>query len=280
MLRIQDDDLRKDFYSFSKTQRSFVFILILAFFLTFIYTPLELQVLKHIFQIERNSSYFSFPLLSTFNLTIVNISTWFYVIAQMYSSPFIKNFDKLNSTIFIISVTILAIFRIFRYSAMSCELDLLSDIIIGRECEDKHILSWDTGLYLVIPQILFIIIIKDIRFWLSCLSFISVLITILALSIRYHPRYIGLTIIWGPLIFFLLKEVYLQRVRNYFLNRRIVETLINNENNQAENQANEMRHMIANVAHDLKTVRNSSLITKNYLILSCLLAFVFFYIRC
>lgn len=60
-------------------------------------------------------------------------------------------------------------------------------------------------------------------------------------------------------VIFLLGELHYQRVQG-FLNRKKVQQLLeDNEKNADANHAMEMRHMISNVAHDLKTVSFDSL---------------------
>ena len=52
----------------------------------------------------------------------------------------------------------------------------------------------------------------------------------------------------------LFGEVHFQRVRSFLDQKKIQELLEENERNADANHAMEMRHMIGNVAHDLKTV--------------------------
>ncbi len=54
-------------------------------------------------------------------------------------------------------------------------------------------------------------------------------------------------------------EVHFQRVNAFLSNRKLQEILAENERNADANHAMEMRHMIGNVAHDLKTVSLKSL---------------------
>lgn len=53
----------------------------------------------------------------------------------------------------------------------------------------------------------------------------------------------------------LLTELHLQRVQSFLNQRKVQQLLEDNERNADENHAMEMRSMIGNVAHDLKTVR-------------------------
>ncbi len=56
-------------------------------------------------------------------------------------------------------------------------------------------------------------------------------------------------------IILLIIQLHLQRVQTFLHKRDLKELLEENERNADANHAMEMRHMIGNVAHDLKTVR-------------------------
>ena len=58
----------------------------------------------------------------------------------------------------------------------------------------------------------------------------------------------------------MIRDVQLRNITIFFTQRRLKEALLENEKMQEANHANEMRSMIGNVAHDLKTVSRSSLI--------------------
>ncbi len=57
-------------------------------------------------------------------------------------------------------------------------------------------------------------------------------------------------------IILVMIQVHFQRVQTFLHKRRLKQLLEENERNADANHAMEMRHMIGNVAHDLKTVRN------------------------
>ena len=57
-----------------------------------------------------------------------------------------------------------------------------------------------------------------------------------------------------PFSTFLLYEIYRQKISLFLLTQSQKNLLEENERLAAETHANELRHMIGNVAHDLKTV--------------------------
>lgn len=64
-----------------------------------------------------------------------------------------------------------------------------------------------------------------------------------------------LFISWIISITLVICDIQIRNVTIYLMNRKLEETLKDNERMADELHANEMRHMIGNVAHDLKTVR-------------------------
>jgi hypothetical protein len=66
----------------------------------------------------------------------------------------------------------------------------------------------------------------------------------------------------------LLIDTEIRKLQTFLLTKDLKETLAENERMADENHANEMRHMIANVAHDLKTVSENYFIV--YLFLNIL----------
>ena len=77
-------------------------------------------------------------------------------------------------------------------------------------------------------------------------------------SLLYYDLYdsVPLFVSFVPM-FGLLYENQRQTISVYLLTQNQKNLLEENERLAAETHANELRHMIGNVAHDLKTVRNS-----------------------
>ncbi|RYH20408.1 hypothetical protein EON65_23500 [archaeon] len=67
------------------------------------------------------------------------------------------------------------------------------------------------------------------------------------------------TVVYIVTSLFIIAELKRQNYVMYFLDRRLQTMLREKERQTDEENATEMRHMIANVAHDLKTVSNSVL---------------------
>jgi signal transduction histidine kinase len=61
-------------------------------------------------------------------------------------------------------------------------------------------------------------------------------------------------LIWVIAAAIAIRNTQYRNVSIFFTNRKLKEIMLEKERIQEENHANEMRSLIANVAHDLKTV--------------------------
>jgi hypothetical protein len=84
--------------------------------------------------------------------------------------------------------------------------------------------------------------------WLSIVAFLLVII----LWFNLYNSTVSL-IFYVPISLIILTESRRQNLEVFFITQKLEKSLEDNEAN-AELHATELRHMIANVAHDLKTV--------------------------
>lgn len=256
-LSIRDSDLNKDFRAYSIVKRSYFPLFCFALFLTLVVIPLNCYlVIQSALYNSYDPKFFSYPLVFFACQVVLACSNWAVVLMKKY--PKMQKYDGFISTSFICSATTIIVLKLLRNYIFPCSKSW-AEAAIGRDCTiDQHYLGWDTGAYMLIPPIAFIIILKETRFIILLLSFCSVLTTIIFVVLYFHPFSVINLIFWiiGGIV--VLFELYIQNIKSFFLKRKLIETMIENEKINEQNQANEMRHMIANVAHDLKTV--SSLI--------------------
>lgn len=103
----------------------------------------------------------------------------------------------------------------------------------------------------------FFFLLRDTRYEAVLLSWtittISIALTMIKLPWNAVVASLMLSTV-GTFIIFL--ESHRHNLAMYLLARQFEDTLLENERLAEETHAQELRHMIANVAHDLKTVRN------------------------
>lgn len=124
---------------------------------------------------------------------------------------------------------------------------------------------------LIIPTLL-LLVMKRVNFRVACMAWTMNVLIHAALILSFHLYdSISLFLLLIPFTFFLLSE-YHRQLWSSFQFYQHIQALIEEINQSAEiKKQNEMRHLMGNVAHDLKTV--SIPLTKLSLFLSCLLCF-------
>jgi hypothetical protein len=88
--------------------------------------------------------------------------------------------------------------------------------------------------------------------WLVLIGTVVIVATIVVHLSAFDSWLILILLLLGSC--FLIIDMQLHKVRNFLTAMKLKQSLEENERNAAANHVMEMRHMIANVAHDLKTV--------------------------
>ena len=108
---------------------------------------------------------------------------------------------------------------------------------------------------MMIVPILYSVVFKSVRFELVCTSWVIVVAFIaISAAIAEATQIIGALVVYIPLSMIILYENQRQNLSLYFIVKKQNELLVENAR-MAEEAQTELRYMIANVAHDLKTVR-------------------------
>ncbi len=88
--------------------------------------------------------------------------------------------------------------------------------------------------------------------WLNFIFAVIAFITTIVLNDAYNAFPSG--IVWMLLTFFAIRDFQVRNMIIFLSTRNVKETMVSKNKELEENHANEMRALIANVAHDLKTV--------------------------
>jgi hypothetical protein len=111
------------------------------------------------------------------------------------------------------------------------------------------------SLFLTLTPYLLFIILPDVpilSIW-SCLAFMVVGQAVMIIYLSCHGAWLTL-VVYTIFILAIIVDGQVQKVLLFLATRKLGGILEENERNALHNHAQEMRHMIANVAHDLKTV--------------------------
>lgn len=165
--------------------------------------------------------------------------------------------------LFPVALNILSVF-----SSFSLSMFLLARVLNGK-CEsfdqlhmwscnseyDSHALPQELIIALMLLPLLYSIAFKAIRTEYVFLSWVIIVVNIIiAIAISSAYQSIPALVLYIPLSLLTLWEIHRQKVLIFLLLKK-QQTLMDANKKLSEESQNELRFMIANMAHDLKTVR-------------------------
>lgn len=255
-----------EFMSFSKSTR-FVFILNLVY--TFAFPPPIIVNLIH----GSNKSLF----LSCIELILISITVaagWL-LYGCMLEGSFVRSHcsfllslsHKTPLTWKKLSDTVQAVLYLSLVSAMG--LVMIRRTMAGECGSADYLYSWtcnpnaasnsypiDSAAILMIIPILFSCVMRETRVGLTVVAWLMVIGCLLYCSCRLiSVRSFVALAFYAVVSFVIILDSFKQYLLFYLLSRQLKKTIETNQRLADQNKATEMRHMIANVAHDLKTVR-------------------------
>ncbi len=122
----------------------------------------------------------------------------------------------------------------------------------------SHGLPIDSAVILVTIPLLFSCVMRETRAILTVLAWsITMFCLIFCCVIVNSTNAFIATMFYGIASSIIMLDSYKQYLLLYLLSRQLKKTIETNQRLADQNKAAELRHMIANVAHDLKTVRNN-----------------------
>ncbi len=134
---------------------------------------------------------------------------------------------------------------------------------------------------MLIP-IFFCCVMREMRIVLTIAAWSIVMFTLIYCTCLL-PSFMSIyaLIIYGLASYAIMLDSFKQYLLLYLLSRQLKKTIDVNQELTDQNKATEMRHMIANVAHDLKTVSRFIALQLLFLTFLCVLftAFVLIYDR-
>ena len=126
----------------------------------------------------------------------------------------------------------------------------------GVSFEQKGLQAKNYALGLMVSPIFFCYVFKECLFEFHLANHMITMFLSFLFARYYHWSTAAhlLLIIWTILGLTLILDIHVQNVASFLTYHELKETLLEKERLTEQNNASEMRHMIGNVAHDLKTV--------------------------
>lgn len=162
--------------------------------------------------------------------------------------------------IFIIGITILlGLWLIMRVAEGQCKETISFNNFACNPNHDRAGLPTESVISVMLFPLAFCIAFRGTSFGIQIITWLISLIFIFTTTIYVNilPN-IPYIIIYAPISLFLIYESERQNKLIFLIAGRLSELLEENERLADETHANELRHMLGNVAHDLRTVRLES----------------------
>jgi hypothetical protein len=123
---------------------------------------------------------------------------------------------------------------------------------------ESKTLPYDTTLILMLIPILFVIVMRETNLVYILLSWVATIVSLFTCAILLTSSHSYVFLLFYVLLsFVIIMDVYKQNVVLFILGRQLKRRFERNQLKATQEKALQMRNMIGNVAHDLKTVRFS-----------------------
>ncbi len=234
------------------------------------------------------------PKTQTVLLTIVSSAAFYFRITSLMDEPSVLNgllFAFSSLFVILLGWSTLALQAVFRFNItyegstmikwcleimeklwfFSLNISLLLEIVSiiyksdHNDCdkhwysvchsESRHELPETLVAFIIFAPMLISVVIKTIRSRFVVAMWLNNLIFLVGFSAwKFHESAL-LIIALGSMSLIVLLEYHRQKLSMFRLSQQLMSVELDKEKLQIEVQANELKHLIGNVAHDLKTVR-------------------------
>jgi hypothetical protein len=154
--------------------------------------------------------------------------------------------------------TLFSLVNIHRSTADDCDDDISwFHIWTCNPYAKSKALPYDTTLILMLIPILFVVIMRETNLVYILLSWVATIVSLFTCAILLASSHSYVFLLFYVLLsLVIIMDVYKQNVVLFILGRQLKRQLERNQLKATQEKALQMRNMIGNVAHDLKTVRS------------------------
>ena len=146
-------------------------------------------------------------------------------------------------------------------------------LLFGWQCHQLELtdidafISSEMLLFVVLPPVMVVLAmhqtnIQHVLLWLLVNSGTVFFTTIV---LRQNWSFTLSHVIWTAMAFVVVIDIFLQKVDGFLIHRKYKTMYYEQAENAMKDHANELKQMIGNVAHDIKTVSDDVLLLYNYL---------------
>ena len=274
-------EVRQDFhdYHLHKKGTTTAFLALQVIVIIGVLWPLAIMNTIQDLQFPRSSPYYAFRLFLSFSgiasMSIGSLSGMM-ILCHRYVTKYawlrsLKLQDmKLKLKLHVVYILVVQWYFILVYLRRVFSLNCLEEpsrmvlMFGGGKCFEDHIdreqSAMTNAMTMFLLPVLVVTCIPEVPIVFIWFNLMLAVVAYLGSLIEFQLiASIPLVSVWAIMSFFVIRDVQLRNITIFFTQRRLKEALLENEKMQEANHANEMRSMIGNVAHDLKTVSRSSL---------------------
>jgi len=255
-LKFKDSQRQEEFVDYYKRQQCTRVLLLVNIYFSFFLWPSSILAMYF----NRTWGQWVYSSISFLLNTLAFIGGW----SVYYEEKLPKILNAWKSTIrtiLIITYMIFIVFGCIRNVFTSCDqIDhTAQNFVFGWHCADEDNDGSILPIYalplLVITPIVIMICFREVRLdMMLCISILANAVFIMfVIMFAFDITYIVSTIFFMFITLALLIDIHLFHIHNFLRYKQLQEILADNKQMVEENRASELRNMIGNLAHDLKT---------------------------
>ncbi len=242
---------KERYQSFDNFYRKRKFIKAIIFYYTFFVLPSNIYPLFY----NKSLGAWLFSVIFVFINILSSVAGWAILVEHKLPSYF-DSWLNLNRRIYILSLSLIMLFTMVRNLFTSCEFlpESASSFVLSWHCDKETMIPNYTLPVLSLIPVGSIVCLCETRldFVLLVMTFNFVVFTYFA--VKYiEPSYYYDTIICAMVSGLICIDQHQFHIEIYLAYDKLAETLLENKRMQEENRAAELRSMIGNLTHDLKT---------------------------
>jgi hypothetical protein len=252
--QLMDPQIRKEFRSFMNLWKSPRFLFILNCYLSFFIIPF----LSMAVALQPQNYFWAALELSVAGIMFLSGWVLLFIMTGDISSPSscCLHRDGVQTVFYLSTLSLFSLISFRRTLQGSCDTD---NIMNYWNCNPEAANGnppYDTSFILMLIPIIFSTGMRESRILLSLFGWLAVIATLLVCSLLLQSNFIYIACLYALISGGIIFDSFRQSFNLFLVNRKLKNTLELNKKLAEQNKATEMRHMIANVAHDLKTVKD------------------------
>lgn len=253
-LKFKEKELQEEFVEYCKYKKLTMFLFFVGFVFCCIMTPANIATYHY----DASITEFAYTTLNSAVFFAMGSTACLIAYIQIVEKTILDSYITHFQTIFIVATTLLAIsIPAVNVIISDCSRypSIIQALLIGWHCDKNYIMPMDTLPFYVINPILNVLALNEARVDLILISLILSNTAYFVYSIILNDPHNAIIILgWTVITGVITIDLHIFKIIGFLNHKYLEETLVDNERMAEETRINELRHMIGNVAHDLKTV--------------------------